>query len=59
MPDTMVARSAVDPLGPSGRGVMGTARCLGSEERSISPSDDTTVTERTPGTSSTRLLSNQ
>lgn len=60
MPETIVARSALEPLGPSGRSVVAAAALrAGSEESSSSPSDETTATERTPGTSSTRLLSNQ
>lgn len=63
MPETIVARSALDPLGPSDIPAAGPAACAvrwpGSEESSIRPSDETTVTEWTPGTSSTRLLSNQ
>ena len=62
MPETIVARSALEPL----RAVRSArswpprrAARPGSEESSSRPSEETTATERTPGTSSTRLLSSQ
>ncbi len=58
-PETIVARSALEPLGPFAVPAAAGAWWPGSEESSIRPSDETTVTEWTPGTSSTRLLSNQ
>ncbi len=62
-PDTMVARSALEPRGvrPRCGGTVsgGGAGGAGSEESRSSPSEETTATERMPGTSSTRLPSSQ
>lgn len=62
-PETMVARSALDPRGPDGApgcpAWKAAAASPGSEESSISPSEETTTTERMPGTSSTRFVSSQ
>lgn len=45
IPETMVARSALEPRGPSCRPLTWAVWWPGSEESSISPSDETTVTE--------------
>lgn len=59
MPETMVARSAADPLGPLCVTCSALTGVSGSEESRSSPSDETTATERSPGTSSTRFFNSQ
>src|SRR3954463_2103695 len=60
IPETTVARSADEPRGPEGfasRASRASAFRSASEESRSSPSEETTATDWTPGTSSTRLVS--